>query len=246
MLEHASPIPLPPTGHTAPTNPTRDVIELCVGYALILATIWTPRPAQHWLYWAAFLWIVVSTWISFPGWATMGFRLKGFWDSLWLVGVAVLLTSTTWAVADRLHTLHHPNGILGWFHSFGGYTVWAFMQQFLLQGYFLLRLLRILPNPRWAAVAAAAIFAGAHLPNPILTATTLLWGLCACLVFLRARNLYALAIAHALFGICISVSVPGPAVHNMRVGRGYLVYRAPLVHTAQVPPESPPGTYAGQ
>ena len=31
--------------------------ELCVGYGLILATLWTPNPGQRILYWFAFAWI---------------------------------------------------------------------------------------------------------------------------------------------------------------------------------------------
>lgn len=108
------------------------------------------------------------------------------------------------------------------------------MQQFLMQEYFLLRLLRLLPSPTWAATTAAGIFALAHLPNPILTPVTLLWGFTACLIFLKFRNIYPLAIAHAIFGICIAITIPGPVVHNMRVGLGYLRYRAPRpLHLSQ-------------
>jgi len=82
----------------------------------------------------------------------------------------------------------------------------------------------LLPGARSAAAAAAIIFAIAHLPNPILTSVTLLWGFAACVVFLRYRNLYPLALAHAILGITLAISVPGPVVRNMRVGLGYLTY----------------------
>jgi hypothetical protein len=51
-----------------------------------------------------------------------------------------------------------------------GYLLWAFEQQFILQDYFLLRLLRILPNQSVAMIAAAVLFSTAHLPSPVLTA----------------------------------------------------------------------------
>ena len=95
-----------------------------------------------------------------------------------------------------------------------------------------MRLLRILPGKRYAAVVAATIFAVAHLPNPILTAATLVWGLIACLVFLRYRNLYTLAITHAILGVCLAISIPGPVIRNMRVGLGYLTY--PQHHVADL------------
>lgn len=213
---------------------TWDIWEIVIGYGLILAVIWTPRPLNRWLYWGAMAWFVLSIISSFPGWKAMGCSVSGFWRSLWVVGVALALAVTATILAKDLHTLHHPDGPFDWVKTFGGYTVWALMQQFLMQGYFLLRLLRLVPNQTWAAITAASIFAFAHLPNPVLTPVTLIWGLTACLIFLKSRNIYPLAIAHAIFGICIAITIPGPVVHNMRVGLGYLRYRAPnLVHLSQ-------------
>jgi membrane protease YdiL (CAAX protease family) len=204
-----------------------DFCELIVGYGLILAVIWTERPLQRWLYWAALAWFAISLTVSFPGWKALGCSLAQFRRAWWIVGAALVLAFTAGLVANTLHTLHHPSGLGDWVRAFAGYTVWAVMQQFLLQGYFLFRLLRILPSATYAAITAATVFALAHLPNPILTPVTLLWGLTACFVFLKSRNIWPLAIAHAIFGICIAVTIPGPVVHNMRVGLGYLNYRAP-------------------
>lgn len=210
-------------------------IELCVGYGLILATVWTPRPAQAWLWWASVVWIAASTWWSFPGWGAMGFRRGGFVSSLWVVVLAALLSGAAIAVAIQLHTLRIPHGLMGWVLAWGGYTVWSFVQQFLLQGYFLFRFVRLLPRREWAALAAAGIFAAAHLPNPLLTSVTLVWGIVACFVFLRCRNLYTLMITHAILGVSLAITVPGPVMHNMRVGIGYLRYRAPAARSVAVP-----------
>lgn len=213
----------------------RDGIELAIGYALILATIWTPRPAQAWFYWMALAWIAITSWISFPGWAALGFRREGLTQSAWVAAVALILTAIAQITAYHLHTLHDPRGVRGWLFTFGGYAVWSFVQQFLLQGYFLFRLLRLLPGREWAGVAAALMFTTAHLPNPILTPLTLIWGTCACFVFLRHRNIYPLAIAHAILGITVAITVPGPVVRNMRVGLGYLRYHAPHRATVNAP-----------
>lgn len=208
----------------------RPAVELCAGYGLILATIWTPRPLQHWLWWVASGWIALTTIMSFPGWAAMGFRRGGFLASLWVVAAASIVCAGAVGVAIHLDTLRHPISTRSWVMTFGGYTVWSFVQQFLLQGYFLYRLLKLLPRRESAAVAAAGIFAAAHLPNPILTPGTFLWGLCACFVFLRGRNVFPLAAAHAILGITVAITIPGPVVHNMRVGLGYLRYHAPHPH----------------
>ena len=211
------------------------LVELCVAYGLILATVWTPRPAQSWLWWASVLWIAASTWWSFPGWAAIGFRRAGFVSSLWVLALAAILAAIAVALAIRLHTLRIPHSLLAWVVAWGGYTVWSFVQQFLLQGYFLLRLVRLLPRRAWAAVTAAVIFAAAHLPNPLLTAVTLVWGIVACFVFLRCANVYALMLTHALLGVSLAITVPGPVIHNMRVGIGYLRYRAPAKVRAPLP-----------
>lgn len=216
----------------------QDFVELAGGYVLILATIWTARPLQTWFYWLALGWIAVTTWISFPGWDALGFRKAGFTKSLWVAIAAVALAIVAHAVAFRMHTLRQPMALRGWVLTFGGYVVWSFVQQFLLQGYFLFRLLRLLPRREWAGVAAALMFTAAHLPNPILVPLTLVWGMCACFVFLRYRNIYPLAVAHAVLGITVAVTVPGPVVRNMRVGEGYLRYRVP--HTMHGVPLNPP------
>lgn len=214
----------------------RPLLELSVGYALILATIWTPRPYQRWLYLAAVAWILLTSIPAFPGWAAAGVRLGGFFDSLWVVAAAGILSAGAVMVALRLDTLRHPIDARGWVMTFGGYTVWSFVQQFLLQGYFLFRLLRLLPRREWAALAAAAMFSLAHLPNPILTPVTLIWGACACFVFLRCRNVFPLAVAHALLGITVAITIPGPVVRNMRVGLGYFRYHAPHALTPGLEP----------
>lgn len=212
----------------------RALLDIVVCYSLILLVIWTPRPMQRWFYWAALAWVVLSTCLSFAGWKAMGFRVAGFRHSLWVVGAALVIAAGAVALAARLHTLHEPHGPTQWVRSFAGYAVWSLMQQFLLQGYFLLRLQRLLPGRTWAVITAAGIFAAAHLPNPILTPMTFAWGLAASFVFLRFRNIYPLAVAHAIFGICIAVTIPAPVVRNMRVGLGYLRYHEPRqLHLSQ-------------
>ena len=210
-----------------------DVTEIIVGYGLILSVIWTHRPLQHWLYFVALGWFIVSMSLSFEGWRGLGCSTAGFWKSWWVVGVALLMGAGAVLLASSMHTLHHPGSPMGWIRSYAGYTVWALTQQLLLQGYFLARILRIVSNTTLAAFLSGSVFALAHLPNPILTPLTLVWGLAACFVFLRSRNLYPLAIAHAIFGISVAISIPATILHNMRVGLGYIEYHPPRIHLSQ-------------
>jgi membrane protease YdiL (CAAX protease family) len=202
----------------------RDLVQLAVGYLLILAVIWSPRPVQRPLYITAVLCIAISIWVSFESWSAMGLRRANLLRSLWVPAVALILATVAVIIAIHLGTLHPVGGFTLYVRTFWGYAIWSFAQQLLLVGFFLARFLRLLPTRRAAAIAAATLFALAHLPNPILTTVTLAWGLVACFVFLRYRNLYPLAIAHAIMGICLAVTIPGPVIRNMRVGLGYLTY----------------------
>ena len=208
----------------------RDLLELSVGYGLILLVIWTSSPWQRWFYWAAVAWILLVTALSFNGWKAMGLGISGFWRSLWVVGVALLVVAVAVSLASSFHTLHMPHDPVMFVRRFWGYGIWALLQQFLLQDFVLLHLLRLLPGRMAAVIGAAGLFALAHVPNPILTPAALIWGSAACLIFLKYRNVYTLGIAHAIFGICIAIAVPGPMDHNMRVGHGYSTYRSHRRH----------------
>src|ERR1700722_10741627 len=203
----------------------RTLLDLVVGYGLILVMIWTPAPLRSVLYFVTLGWIAYTTWSSFSGWDAMGVRIAGFFRSLWVVGVALCFAAFAVFLAGRMQTLHAPNTTLRLVQSFWGYTVWSFFQQFLLQDFVMRRLLKLKNDRRVAVIGAAALFALAHLPNPVLTVMTLVWGVGSCLVFLRYRNLFTLGMAHAILGICVAVTLPASVQHNMRVGLGYLRYR---------------------
>jgi hypothetical protein len=204
---------------------SRALVDLGVGYGLILAAIWTPEPWREVLCLGTLGWIVLSTWNSFAGWRATGIGRDGFLGSMWLIGVALGVTATAVLLAIRMHTLHAPHGVLLLVESFWGYALWSFLQQFMLQGLFLARLMQVVSDRRLAVLGAASLFALAHLPNPILTALTLVWGVASCMIFLRYRNLYTVGIVHAVLGICVAVTVPGAVQHDMRVGLGYLRYQ---------------------
>jgi hypothetical protein len=202
---------------------THDLSELGIAYALILAAIWTLNPWQRVFYWAAVVWIVVTTCIHRPTWRTLGLGLPGLVRSLWVIAAAGLMAASAAYTADRMHILHRLHGPPLLTH-FWGYLIWAVMQQFLLQSYFLLRLTRLLPGKVAPILAAAGLFSLAHLPNPVLTPVTMLWGAIACLLFLRYRNIFTLGLAHGILGICVAVIVPDSILHHMRVGIGYYRY----------------------
>jgi hypothetical protein len=200
----------------------RDLLEIFIPYVLILGVIWTPRPMQRWLWILAAAVVIVITVISWPGHEVLGLRRKNFLRSLWIVGAAMAAATIGVVVAGHLHTLYLHGGPLWLIENYWLYAVWSCAQQFLLQCFFLVRFLRILPRKWMAALAAAGLFSLAHMPSYILVPATICWGVCSCFLFIRYRNLYPLAIAHAILGIMIAITIPGAVDHDMRVGLGYL------------------------
>lgn len=214
---------------------SRDFLEVAVAYGLVLLAVWTPTPLQVWLGWIILAWVVSATAASAHDARTLGFRPSRPRRSLWVVGIAILAAGFAVWISAQIHTLHPlPIGMREVARTWR-YFLWAFVQQFLMQDFFLLRLLRLLPSKTAAVTATTVLFASAHLPNPLLVIVTLLWGAAACALFLRDRDLYSLAIAHGILGICLAVTVPNSVHHGMRVGLGYLRYygqRGPL-HCSQ-------------
>ncbi len=103
------------------------------------------------------------------------------------------------------------------------YAIWALVQEFILQSFFNLRLKSVLGHRR-AAGFAAALFAVAHLPSPVLTALAFAGALLFCELFHRYRNLVPIGVVHAMLGLTIAARLPDSLMHHMRVGIGYLAY----------------------
>jgi hypothetical protein len=209
---------------TLVTLRSRDSLELAICYGLILSVIWLPNPAQRFLFWIALAWILTTTLIERPDATRLGLRPSGLRCSFWITASALLIAGLLVETARELHTLHTLHGSGSETYHVAGYVLWAFEQQFILQDYFLLRLLRILPNQSAALLAAALLFSTAHLPGLLLTAASLSLGIVSCYLFLRCRNLYALGLAHGILGLCVAISAPDAVTHHMMVGLGYLRY----------------------
>jgi membrane protease YdiL (CAAX protease family) len=202
----------------------RELTELFVGYGLILVVVWTPRPAQNVLYWITVAWIVATSILGRNRSRPLGLGLKGLVPSLWILPAAIMLFVAGMWIAAWAGTLHRLYGPLPLLLHVGEYGIWALIQQFILQVYVLLRLLRLgLRRPRAIGVAAL-MFAVAHIPNPVLTPAVIIWGAVACWLYLRYRNLYCIALAHGMLGMCLAITVPNGINHHMRVGLGYLLY----------------------
>lgn len=205
------------------------VLEALVGFAFLEAALWTDGKLRWQFSLGVMLWIAFWTLYRQPSARQLGVRWDGFIRSCWVTGVAAAIGAGLLA-AGRLAGTLHPNGLhRSLYLSALGYLFWTLQQQFILQSFFFIRLEQWLGSRR-AVWAAAGLFTVAHLPNPVLFPATLAAGLVFCAAFRRYRNIYTLAIAQAILGICLASAVPDAVHHHMRVGIGYLDWVAPLVN----------------
>jgi Type II CAAX prenyl endopeptidase Rce1-like len=215
----ASNVPASPDPEATPGGSV--VWELAVGYGLLQAALWSAGELRWAWAVAAALWIIGVTVYHRPSLRELGLGWMGFTPSLWIVGVAALagaamLLAGRWA--GTLHVYGLPRILIV---VAAEYLFWTFQQQFMLQSFFFLRLERLLDS-RKAVWAAAGLFALAHFPNPVLVPATWAAGLAFCELFRRHRNIYTLAIAQAILGLCLAAALPDALHHHMRVGIGYL------------------------
>jgi len=201
---------------------TRDLIELILGYGLILFVLWMPEFPQRILSPVALVVTLTIVLARRPSLDDLGVGLRGLGRSFWILPAAIVVASISVLVAKQIGTLHPL--YKGDFKHICGYVVWTLYQQFLMNDLFMPRLSRLLGNEGAAVGLAAVLFAAAHLPNLPLTVATLVWGAISCGLFLRCKNLYALGLAQGLLGLCFAVCVPDSLHHHLRVGLGYLRY----------------------
>src|SRR5689334_23424592 len=166
---------------------TRDLIEIILGYGLILFVIWMPEFPQRILSPVALIFTLTVVLARRPSLNELGLGGRGLTPSLWILPAAIVLAMISILIAKQLGTLHPL--YKGDYKHIAGYFLWTLYQQFLLQDYFMPRLTRLLTSESAAVGFAAVLFAAAHLPNLSLTAATLAWGAVSCVLFRRYHNL---------------------------------------------------------
>jgi CAAX prenyl protease-like protein len=199
------------------------LLEIFAAWSLIEATIWSSGKTQFRLFWISFLFIVASTIVHRPKLHDVGLSLRGLRSSLWVIPMAIAVSSAAVLLAWAAGTLHPLFGAIAQARHSTGYAIWAVLQQFILQSYFFLRFEKLVTT-RSAVLLSAGLFCLAHIPNPVLLVVCLIAGCVACEIFRRNRNIYALGVAHAILGLTIAITVPDDIHRHMRVGIGYYNY----------------------
>jgi len=99
--------------------------------------------------------------------------------------------------------------------------VWAFAQQYVMQG-FVNRRAQIAWGPGvFSVLVVATMFAVLHLPNIPLAAITFVGGLVWAKAYQRNPNLLAPAISHSIVSVLLAFSLPPAWLNGLRVGFKY-------------------------
>src|SRR5271155_2492857 len=132
----------------------RDLIELILGYGLIVGIIWTPEHLQRMLSPIALVLTLLVVLARRQSRDELGLGWRGLIPSLWILPAAIGFAAVSAFVAAKIGTLH-PLYKADFAHI-SGYVLWTIYQQFLLQDFFMDRVLRLLSNETAAVVVPAS------------------------------------------------------------------------------------------
>ena len=206
---------------SVPENRVWSVIQIVAMLVTMEGALWTQGPTQVRWYLAALAVLVICVLFSHPRVRELGVGLRGIRDSAWTILLAASLCGIAILVAAKMGTLTLLYGSkpVYWHSIF--YAIWALEQQFILNSFFYKRFESLMGDTAIAVVVTATLFALVHIPNPVLVPATFVGGLFFVAVFRRWRNIYPLAIAHAMFGLTLAITIPDRWLHHMRVGLGF-------------------------
>jgi len=175
------------------------------------------------LSWIVFpLWLLASIALHLDTPGTLGWRADNLWPAtrqglkIFASFVILVCAAALWFGAYHRFALQLTQA-----KRFFGYFAFCLLQQVALNSYLTNRLLYAFEQPRVTAVAAGAIFAAMHWPNPVLVPLTFLAGTAMSWLFSQERNIIPLALGQAILGTLVWWAFPAAWHHGMRVGPGY-------------------------
>jgi membrane protease YdiL (CAAX protease family) len=189
-------------------------------FLLIESYIWVFRGSHRWLWLPILGCIVFSHLARRERPKALGFQSANLGDCLSTFAPMLIFLGLAGMACGLLLQTTRPIDFAQGMLAFAVYIPWGIFQQYLLNGYFLTRFEAVL-SARAAPLVSAALFSGAHTPNWLLMAVTLLGGYAATQLYRRYRNLYFLGLAHALFGFVLYLVVPDSISHHLNVGPGH-------------------------
>ncbi len=199
-------------------------LQIGIAYAVLEVALWTVMPTQGYVALGATALVLAFTFASGKSASELGLHFPQLPESLWSVVIGVIAAFVIVLVALATGSLHVLYGSRPPLEHAAEYFVWALVQQFMLQSFFYVRVEASLGNSWRAVLVTAALFCMAHIPNPVLVPATFAGALFFCGFFRKYRTIYPLAIAHAILGLALAISLPDAVLHHMRVGIAYLRY----------------------
>src|ERR1051326_6973721 len=173
----------------------------------------------------AFIVIIWSQRLHYETLHDIGFRFDNFIRAVKLLLLPMIVVSLL-AVLVGLALSRRPR-FFGWHadrplaFQLAISAGWGLVQHYVLQG-FINRRAQIIWGTGWLSVlVTAVIFSLLHLPNPALTAATLIGGLIWAVVYQRAPNLFALALSHAAMSWVLVAALPESILNHSRIGLRY-------------------------
>jgi hypothetical protein len=192
------------------------LFEVVSAFAMILLYIWRLRFPYPWSWTIILALILASHAFRMETAARLGFSRKNLESCLIAFTPPVLLLALALlGLGFICRTIRHITPQSG-FSSLMLYFVWGLFQQYVLNGYFVNRLMDV--SPARAPLLAALLFSAAHAPNWFLMLVTLAGGYISATVYLSYRNLYVLGLAHGALGFLIYLVVPDTISHHLYVG----------------------------
>lgn len=182
---------------------------------------------NHWLRYI----LIFGAMVGINGFYAEGIRKMGLWPHDFkacflvygksLLGLAVLIIFL--GILSGTPRYHNTNE---WIINFVKYLGWGFLQQYLLNGFFVNRLVGYLGTDRngQIPVIAGSLFALAHLPNWILMIVAFFGGWICVKIFLNQKhggNLYFLGLAHGVVGFLLLSFLPYFMSRGFVVGPRY-------------------------
>jgi len=131
----------------------RDLAELILGYGVIVGVIWTPEHLQRILSPIVLALTLLVVLAHRQSRDELGLGWRGLIPSLLILPTAIALAALSIFVAAKIGTLHPL--YKGDFAHISCYVLWTVYQQFLLQDYFMARMLRLVSSEPAAVVLAA-------------------------------------------------------------------------------------------
>lgn len=187
--------------------------------AVVAAFIWALPYISG--YWAAAILLAASAsfWWHSETYSSAGLAGSEFaraWRNwkIWWAAPAALIVGLGWG--------RMPNW-QGGYHA-AIYCAWCVVQQLLYQNMVCKRL-RESTGPSWKnRLLAGSLFGAVHLPNPVLTPATVVWGALSGYLFEENPSVSALGLMQFLLSSSLFWLTPLSWNHAFRVGPGYWLF----------------------